>query len=253
MRSMMKNYQDTKLKGIGMYFLNFYFYHMLFFILLGPFVVLFQFKYPGIILLKNMRFLKHSSSFYMQTLLWMGSVLGGLMYSIKNKSVATMTEIIFMWLAITTHSVVIAAKYATQCTARIKLYKTQELLDEMLSFDLMFQDWFCQSSKVLFLEQYRTLRRHEQECTLYKFDFLIEPSIKKSEAIKNTNISFYLEWAIKQQMKQTDPIIQYVYYNGFHIFGYLANQFQQNNLQSSFYKYLISLFYFMESLLFILD
>ncbi|CAD8151792.1 unnamed protein product [Paramecium pentaurelia] len=222
-------------------FFEFLFYHMLFLILLGPLVVLVLFKYPGIILLKNMKFFKHSSSFYMQTLLWMGSVLGGLMYFIQDKSVVTMTEIIFMWFAITTRSVVIAAKYATLSTARIKLYKTQELPDEMFSFDLMFQDWFCQSSKVLFLEQYRALRRHEQECTLYKFDFLIEPNIKTSEAIKNTNICFYLEWAMKQQMKQTDPIIEQLYYNGFHIFGYLVNQFQQNNPQSSFYKYLISL------------
>ncbi|CAD8140889.1 unnamed protein product [Paramecium octaurelia] len=226
-------------------FFEFLFYHMLFYILLGPFVVLVLFKYPGIILLKNMRFCKHSSSFYMQTLLWCGSALGGLMYFIQDQSVITLTEIIFMWFAITTRSVVIAAKYATLSLARIRLYKTEELPDEMFNFDLMFQDWFEQSSKVLFLEQYRALRRHEQEYSLYKFDFLLDPNKKTADAIKTTNICFYLEWAMKQQMKQTDPIIEQVYYNGFHVFGYLVNYYQKNNPTSLFYKYMIgmSIFY----------
>lgn len=49
-----------------------------------------------------------------------------------------MTEIIFMWFAITTRSVVIAVKYATLSEARIRLYKTEELPEEMFNFDLMF-------------------------------------------------------------------------------------------------------------------
>ncbi|CAD8058709.1 unnamed protein product [Paramecium sonneborni] len=225
-------------------FFEFLFYHILFFIFLGPFVVLVLFKYPGIILLKNMRFFKHSSAFYMQTFLWIGSALGGLMYFIQDKSVITLTEIIFMWFAISTRSVVIAAKYATLSTARIKLYKTEELPEEMFSFDLMFQDWFEQSSKVLFLEQYRALRRHEQECSLYKFDFLLNPNQITSEAIKTTNVCFYIEWAMKQQMKQTDPIIENRYYNGFHVFGYLVTCYQKKNPQSSLFKYMLILSFF---------
>ena len=49
-----------------------------------------------------------------------------------------MTEIIFMWFVISTRSVVIAAKYATLSPARINLYKTEELPEEMFNFDLMF-------------------------------------------------------------------------------------------------------------------
>lgn len=43
-----------------------------------------------------------------------------------------------MWFAIATRSVVIAAKYATLSSARIKLYKHEVLPDEMFNFDLMF-------------------------------------------------------------------------------------------------------------------
>lgn len=72
----------------------------------------------------------------------MGSAVGGLLYFYLDNSVITLTEIVFMWFAISTRSVVIAAKYATLSDARIKLYKNEELPEEMFNFDLMFQDWF---------------------------------------------------------------------------------------------------------------
>lgn len=53
-----------------------------------------------------------------------------------------MTEIIFMWFIIAIRSVVISAKYATLSEARIKLYKSEELPEEMFTFDLMLFDWY---------------------------------------------------------------------------------------------------------------
>lgn len=78
----------------------------------------------------------------MQFLLWGGSIFGGLFYFMASNSVVTLTEIIFMWGAITIRSVVISAKYATLSEARIRLYKNEVLPDQMFSFDLMFADWY---------------------------------------------------------------------------------------------------------------
>lgn len=68
---------------------------------------------PGLTLMRNMKFCGHSPAFYMQTLLWIGSVIGGLGYFLWDGSVITLTEILFLWYAFSIRSVVIAAKYAT--------------------------------------------------------------------------------------------------------------------------------------------
>ena len=87
--------------------------------------------WPGMTLMKNMKFYVGSSAFVMQTLLWLGSVIGGLGYFIWDGSVITFTEILFLWYALTIRSVVIAAKYATLNKNIIKLYKKIILPDDI--------------------------------------------------------------------------------------------------------------------------
>lgn len=124
----------------------------------------------------NMRFFKNHPQFYFQLLLWIGSATGGLFYFIAQDSIITLTEIVFMWFALLIRAVVIAAKYATLSPERIALYKAHVLSEDMFTFDLMMWDWRIQSSKVIFLESFRAIRRHDFESSLFFFDFLVAPT-----------------------------------------------------------------------------
>lgn len=205
------------------FFFEFLFYHLVFYILLGPFSNIIFCKWPGISLMSNMRFLKYHPQFFTQFLLWVGSSIGGLFYFFVDDSTISLTEIIFMWSAIAIRSVVIAAKYATLSHARIRLYKKQILPDKMFEFDLMFFDWYEQSGKIKFLEQYRSFRRHEFEMSLFKLDFIVPPQPKTKEKIISTNICFYIEWSMKQDIHITDPVSPDNTYSGFHIFSFLID------------------------------
>lgn len=77
--------------------------------------------------MKNLRFWGLYDTFFLQSLLWIGSFLGGLAYFNFMDSVITITELVFMWFVIIVRSVIISAKYATLSPERIYLYKNFEL------------------------------------------------------------------------------------------------------------------------------
>lgn len=55
----------------------------------------------------------HNPYFYLQTIIWLGSLGGGLAYFIEEDSAIQLSEVLLMWFAILLKCVVIAAKYAT--------------------------------------------------------------------------------------------------------------------------------------------
>ncbi|CAD8183955.1 unnamed protein product [Paramecium octaurelia] len=201
-------------------FIEFFLYHQIFFTILGPFMVILFSIWPGMTLMKNMKFYGNSMAFYLQTLLWIGSVLGGLGYFLWNESVITLTEILFLWYALTIRSVVIAAKYATFSKSIINLYKNIVLPDEVFQFDLMMGEWREQSPKILFLEPYRSLQRYQFEISLFKMDFIVQPHQETKVAIAKVDINFFKDTGINLDDDE---------YSGFQLFGYLANHYQAQN------------------------
>ncbi|KAM3147338.1 hypothetical protein pb186bvf_000589 [Paramecium bursaria] len=231
------------------FFFEFLFYHIIFFIFLGPFMVILFFKYPGMPLLINMRFIKHHPQFYFQFLLWLGSIIGGMSYFWFQDSIITLTEVVFMWFALLIRAVVIAAKYATLSEERITLYKQEVLSEEVFNFDLMMWDWRLQTPKVLFLEPLRSMRRHDFDPEGFWMDFLAEPNKNTLEQIKNTKIGFYKEYYVGQseihdidEEEEITGLIQPLLdgrFNGFHVFGYIINKYQSIQTPGSFSNYCV--------------
>lgn len=91
--------------------------------------------------MRNLRFWGISELFIKQSLLWLGSVLGGLAYFGFMATGITLVELIFMWFLIIVRSAIIAAKYATMSPERISLYKRYVLNDSYFNVDLMMQQW----------------------------------------------------------------------------------------------------------------
>ncbi|CAD8180525.1 unnamed protein product [Paramecium octaurelia] len=201
-------------------FVEFFLYHQIFFTILGPFMVILFSLWPGLTLMKNMKFYGHSMAFYLQTLLWFGSVVGGLGYFLWDESLITLTEILFLWYALTIRSVVIAAKYATFSRSVINLYKSTVLPDEVFQFDLMMGEWREQSPKILFLEPYRSLQRYQFEISLFKMDFIVQPHQETKVAIAKVDINFFRDTGISLDDDE---------YSGFKLFGYLVNHYQSKN------------------------
>ncbi|CAD8076351.1 unnamed protein product [Paramecium primaurelia] len=201
-------------------FIEFFLYHQIFFTILGPFMVILFSVWPGMILMKNMKFYGNSMAFYTQILLWCGSVLGGLGYFLWDESIITLTEILFLWYALTIRSVVIAAKYATFSKSVINLYKNVVLPDDVFQFDLMMNDWREQSPKILFLEPYRALQRYQFEISLFKMDFIVQPHQETKVAIDKVDISYFKDIGITLDNDE---------YSGFKLFGYLVNHYQNQN------------------------
>ncbi|CAD8048864.1 unnamed protein product [Paramecium primaurelia] len=220
------------------FFFEFLFYHIMFYNLFGPFMVIFFWKWPGMPLMINMRFLKHHAQFYFQLLLWLGSLAGGYWYLFDDKNIITLTEVVFTQFALLIRAVVIAAKYATLSEERIKLYKQEVLSEEIFTFDLMMWDWRLQTPKVLFLEQLRFLKRRELDPDFYKIDFLCQPHNKTVKQLLQVDVGFYREWLEQQDESQIAPIIDNTF-NCFFIFGYLVNSFQKTHSPNGFSKYVV--------------
>ncbi|KAM3147711.1 hypothetical protein pb186bvf_000039 [Paramecium bursaria] len=209
-------------------FFEFFFYHIVFFIFLGPLMVPFFLMKPGLTLMRNMQFWGMSQGLYLQTFIWFGSMLGGVGYFVFENSIVTFTEVLFLWYALSIRSAVIAAKYATFTSDKILLYKKVLLDDKNFQFDLMMNDWKDQSKRILFLEQYRSIKRKQFEVTQYKFDFIAPPHPKTVQGIRDVEIEYYQDMNIILENSSQ--------FNGFQIFGFLVNKFKTTNDSNIVFK-----------------
>ncbi|KAM3147709.1 hypothetical protein pb186bvf_000037 [Paramecium bursaria] len=210
-------------------FIEFYFYHILYYNFLGPFMIPFILIKPGLTLMRNMQFWGLSQQYFLQTFIWFGSMVVGLGYFIFENSIITLTEVLFLWYAVIIRTAVIASKYATFTPDKILLYKKLQLEDQILAFDLMLNDWREQSKKILFLEQYRSIKRKQFEVTQFKFDFIAPPHPKTVEGIRDVEIEYYQDMNIVLENSQQ--------FNGFQLFGYLVQQYKNTHDSNNAFKF----------------
>lgn len=153
-------------------FLVFSIYHLLFFLILGPFTAfLFRILFKNTILARNLSFWGKSKYFYLQTTLYLvniTAILGCALLSAKN---IYMFEFYSLMGISLTRAFVIAVKYAYFSPKRIKLVYETILTKEDVKSEL-FVIWSIQSDEIIEKEVKDSIERNHIDNDIFQFQFM---------------------------------------------------------------------------------
>lgn len=152
-------------------FLEFSFYHFLFFCILGPFCNFFFYITKGnLILARNLGFWGHTYYFYMQSFVFFLNFLGifGYIYLLPWKM--NFIEMIGLIGSSLVRTFVIAVKYAYYTEKQMLYVKNKILSDKEKNSELMI-NWAKQSDEYIEKEIEETLIRNHIDNNLFKFQF----------------------------------------------------------------------------------
>lgn len=160
--------------------IEFTLYHMLFFMILGPFTaLLIYFFYRKLTLARNLGFWGFNMNFILQMMIFLIIFISLLGFFYFKISIISPIEIISLIGGCLTRSFVIAIKYALFPEKKI-MY----LLHQPLTFNEIFGEflvkWYQQDKEVITRELNFTLQRNNIEKDLFSFNFLREltPELK---------------------------------------------------------------------------
>ena len=160
-------------------FIKFFLMHVLFFLLLGPFIIVLT-PIFGLPLLKNQGFAGWNFSFILQTLQY--SVIIAFMIVFYKTDVAGLhgIEIYMMILMIILRFILISSKYAYQTDGFLQLIQTRSLTKEELTSKLILFKWREQSDDIIEYELQMAILRLEIDSSLFFFTFLskISPELQ---------------------------------------------------------------------------
>jgi len=110
--------------------------HLIFYIVLGPFMIIFFFYKPGMPLLRNFGFVPSIEMYFIfQTILWMFNMANILLYACTENKNIFFVEVLYMNILLFLRCAVIAAKYASIHEMKWKLYNKMVLKPEFTSYD----------------------------------------------------------------------------------------------------------------------
>ncbi|KAL4429727.1 hypothetical protein ABPG74_001413 [Tetrahymena malaccensis] len=211
-------------------FFEIFWYHLLFYLLIGPLINLVYWKRRT--LLRNLMLWGISSSFFTQLLFYFFNTITITLYFAQSSQNIYLVEIIFTIIIMILRCYVISCKYATFNPDKIKLYREYILTQEFLVADFYLASWVDQDDRTLYKETYNSLQRGELDPSMFYISFFVEPSTQSQEEMAqlNENIGkhhFYT--SSKYQPLCIFPLQQTQYFFGYSIYGYIIRTFTKEN------------------------
>ena len=163
-------------------YIEFFIYHLTYFLLLGPFILIFSLiskKYR--ILFHNLRFDYFIKTGWLMILYWLSSssIIFGFAYMnyIKNKWPSINLVLLkAAILGIVLRSTSIAGKYATFPSKLIQKIKEVKLTSKEIEAEFMLFGWLEQNSEIRAGEIYNSTERNEIDRSVLQINFMSRPS-----------------------------------------------------------------------------
>jgi hypothetical protein len=183
--------KDHEEKFIWDQFFEFLGYILIFYFLLGPFSILFAWKWPGIKLWKNLNFWSHNLKFYLDCLVFFCNVTNYILYftyEVKRigDSYVYSIEILSLFVFVLIKSINMASKYGTMHPLKLLYYRHHIVTQKEKDFEDCFGDWIKQTDEIIHEEFHNSLLRQGVDLSMFYFSFLIEPKEETAEHLNTT-------------------------------------------------------------------
>ncbi|EGR32893.1 hypothetical protein IMG5_067760, partial [Ichthyophthirius multifiliis] len=232
----LRDHQVTFNLGI---FLEFFWYHILFYVFLGPLVNLIYLKRLN--LMGNLGFFGNSFDFYFQTFFYINNMVNISLYFLTTNQNVYFLEILFTIFIIILRCYIIAAKYATLHEDKIQLYKNYYIERQYRILDFYLKNWAQQNYQTIYRETYNSIQRGEIDQALFYISFFVDPNNQIQTEIEQMNNE------LSKQHKYTSSKFQSNSYNqvqngkmfyGYGIIGYIIQQYKKTQIYSKSIPYL---------------
>ena len=172
-------------------FFEFLGYILIFYFLLGPFSIIFAWKWPGIKLWKNLNFWSHNLKFYMDCLVFFCNVTNYVLYFVyevkrEGESLVYSIEIGSVFVFVLIKSINMATKYGTMHPLKLLYYRHHLVTQKEKEFENCFGDWLLQTDEIIHEEFHNSLLRQGVDLSMFYMSFLIEPSEETAEHLNTT-------------------------------------------------------------------
>ncbi|EAS06078.1 transmembrane protein, putative (macronuclear) [Tetrahymena thermophila SB210] len=187
-------------------FFEFYFYHALFVIFLGPLSNPILYKF-GKGLPRNLMFWGMNRGFYYQFLYYLMSATALILYFYyRPHYVFFQSEIIYLIIGMLYRIFTIVVKYATFDPSYIEAIKehTFDAKDLMSNFFLL--DWREQTNRIIYEEIYFAQRAYDIDPSWFYLEFIVDPEQETIKKIKQNNEILSKESKQKDFTFQPEPI-----------------------------------------------
>ncbi|KAL4480461.1 hypothetical protein ABPG74_020977 [Tetrahymena malaccensis] len=216
-------------------FFEFFTYHFLYFIILGPFTALVT-RLGGKYLSRNLQFIGRSRSVYLQLVNYIMSLITLLFYfTFTNPSISQAVYLSTLIVVVIFRCFQISTKYATFDPLKIRIYKETQIKIEDLKYDLFLQDWAQQTDKIIYEQIYYTQRFFDTDPNLFFIQFMVEPSKKTGDQIKDSNLKMEEQFSVRKTHKKPDPIgiqTNSQFYDGYTILHFLISLYQKQQFSN---------------------
>ena len=184
----------TKVNYDIVVYLEFTFYHLIYFVFFGIVLVIIVLPFrKARILMKNLQFIPDAHYFFiLQVIFWINSILTllAMFYFGGSNPITNVVMLVTNQLSLITRASNIAAKYATFPPALLKRYREQVLDRQEFRSQLLLAFWAQQTPEVVESEYLNAMHRNGFDLSIFRFSFLDKP---------NDTVEADLDWLEKEQ------------------------------------------------------
>ncbi|KAL4479117.1 hypothetical protein ABPG72_008947 [Tetrahymena utriculariae] len=187
-------------------FFEFYFYHALFLIFLGPFSnpILYQF---GKGLPRNLMFWGMNRGFYYQLLYYFLSATSIILYFYYlPRYVLLQSELVYLIIGMLYRIFTISVKYATFDPSYIEAIREHIFDAKDLLSNFFLLDWREQTNRIIYEEIYFAQRAYDIDPSWFYLEFIVNPEKETIQRIKENNEILHKESKTKDFTFQPEPI-----------------------------------------------
>lgn len=230
------NANDHEINFSFSQYMEFFFYHVVYFLMIGPFIAIFLLCFPRLrFLFYNMEFVRRNSIAVLQAFYWLISAfisIGFVLHYFKVAPAALSGGVFDSPLlkasitSIVLRTTSIAGKYATYSQDLIRRYRSEYISKDVIFTEFMLVGWLKQGHDVVFSEITHCLTRLEIDKSTFSISFMAKVSDSVQEGLKTI-----LE---ERGEPEKDPHLEYQlnqkifkYFKGDQIFELLVNEFNK--------------------------
>ncbi|KAL4432700.1 hypothetical protein ABPG74_011521 [Tetrahymena malaccensis] len=187
-------------------FFEFYFYHALFVIFLGPLSNPILNKF-GKGLPRNLMFWGMNRGFYYQLLFYFLSASAIILYGYyRPHYVLFQSEIVYLIIGMLYRIFTISVKYATFDPSYIEAIRDHIFDPQDLMSNFFLYDWRQQTNRIIYEEIYFAQRAYDIDPSWFYLEFIVNPEKETIERIKQNNEILSKESKSKEVTFQPEPI-----------------------------------------------
>ena len=185
-------------------FCKFTFYHLLFFLALGPFTPFILIPFTSLTLMKNLGFWYNSRSMVFQTLIWTMNMAVFILYFIFNASFIHKIDVYMVVSQILLRCMMLGAKYGAFSPEKLLYLRQKAISQEEINNEFILAGWRSQNLSKIYEELEFSLKRHEIDLSLFEFQFMVKP-----EEATIDRLNFYSDIFIERSNTLKNNIIIY--------------------------------------------